>query len=352
MDDDSQPRSRAHDTAVDPVTHRFPPAFAASFGGDSPDSPDDSGELELNTGVMENVREVLEGRLELEDIEEHIDIERSVRPPVRALEGGTVVTRRPARPIDFGLGSGGTVVARAPSQPAVLRGGTVVAPNPLLRARAPQPASPLRVAILGHYLKPQQPVWVTPPVGHDVLEIGRQAALLWAVDPYIEPQHLALRPVDGGVQLEDRSSTNGVFMKINAPFVLREPHQFRIGRHLLAVETVLLDPTREHVRPIGSPNPGYWGRLNVLISPRQPAACIPLRSTEIVLSTVEGPLSFVDDDAISRQHAKLRWKDGRISIEDTNSRHGTFVRMQSSDVVPFGSLLLVGQTLICVAATS
>ncbi len=92
-----------------------------------------------------------------------------------------------------------------------------------------------------------------PLSGHSVevegeLIIGRLAADLTIPDAELSRRHAVVRPVDGGVVVEDLGSLNGTFLgdeRIDGPVTLTRDATIRVGRSLLAVELDLPGPVRE-----------------------------------------------------------------------------------------------------------
>ena len=96
---------------------------------------------------------------------------------------------------------------------------------------------------------------------------------------------------------------------------------------------------------MGSPNPGYWGRVTVLVEPDLASAAYPIEGEGIVIGRETGNITFPADGYVSGQHCKISGDDDGVYIEDIGSSNGTYMRVRSGHVVPFGSLVLIGQKL-------
>jgi hypothetical protein len=119
-----------------------------------------------------------------------------------------------------------------------------------------------------------------------------------------------------------------------------------VGQELIRLEIVQPpEPAEDGTEIMGSPNPGYWGRLVVLCSPELETAAYPLRSPEVLLGRERGDVVFRDDGYVSASHARVMAREGRVFLSDLGSSNGTFFRLRQPRVVPTGSYLLIGQQL-------
>ena len=66
--------------------------------------------------------------------------------------------------------------------------------------------------------------------------------------------------------VRDLDSLNGVFVKMTQEEELTNGQILRIGQELLRFELIgTPEPTADGTELMGSPNPGYWGKLTVII---------------------------------------------------------------------------------------
>lgn len=189
------------------------------------------------------------------------------------------------------------------------------------------------------------------PVGerllqNEALKVGRDEGPPWSDDTYLDPQHATISPAEGGVRIEDHGSLNGIFFRLVGRTEIRDGDQFRIGQELLRFEE-LPEPTpaADGTEKMGSPNPGYWGRIVVLVDPDLPCAGWPFAAETITLGREQGDITFPHDGYVSGSHARIEGTDDGIFLEDLDSSNGTYVRVRSGDLVPFGTTVLIGQRL-------
>ncbi len=176
--------------------------------------------------------------------------------------------------------------------------------------------------------------------------IGRGTGPLFDHDAYLSPTHARLLSKDGGMILEDTGSLNGVFLKISAEEALRSGDIFRIGQELLRFDAIL-DPQllEDGTEIMGSPNPGYWGRLSVIMGPGLDGSAFPLMGEEMVLGRERGDILFSDDGYVSGTHAKISIREDGYFLTDLGSSNGTFMRITEPRDIPTGSFVLMGQQL-------
>ncbi len=273
------------------------------------------------------------------------------RPVMRAPEGGTQIVERP--------------VMRAPE------GGTQIVERPVMRApepaaRAPAAAEPapslgvpmpvvkettatlpvtgVRVVVAGRYLVGgDEGTSVEHRLGGSwVLSRSRQS--VFADDPYVDAQHGALSFRPDGVSIEDFDSTNGVFVRVRGRVALRSGDVLRCGEELLRYTAIKSGSQPGRAPVLGSPDPGYWARIDVMLTLEDNAASYPVDDDEVCFGQTDGHVQFPDDPYLGELHCRVRRTERGATLEDLDSAYGTWLRLRSGDVVPYGAELLVGQT--------
>ncbi len=176
--------------------------------------------------------------------------------------------------------------------------------------------------------------------------IGRNYGPPFDSDAYLDPEHAQFTVVPDGVLIDDRASLNGVYIKLVGKRELRDRDYFRVGQELLRYND-LPEPTTvaDGTERMGSPNPGYWGRVEILATPDRAISAIPVEGTGLQIGRESGDLTFPDDGYVSGSHCRIIGDDAGVHIEDLGSSNGTYLRVRSTDVVPHGSMILIGQQL-------
>ena len=176
--------------------------------------------------------------------------------------------------------------------------------------------------------------------------IGRGQAPLFDADAYLSPRHAELSVGPDGVTIRDLQSLNGVFLKIAGEEPLESGDIFRIGQELLRFEVISPpQPLEDGTEIMGTPNPGFWGRLSVIVGRDVDGSAFPLFGEAIVLGRERGDILFPEDGYVSGTHARISLHDEHVFLTDLGSSNGTFLRLRSERIVPTGSYMLMGQQL-------
>jgi pSer/pThr/pTyr-binding forkhead associated (FHA) protein len=176
--------------------------------------------------------------------------------------------------------------------------------------------------------------------------IGRGAGSLFDADGYLSPRHAELVLNAAGLVVRDAGSLNGVFVRLTSEEELADGDIFRIGQELLRFDEIRApEPLEDGTDILGSPNPGYWGRLAVIVGREQDGSAFPLFGDAVVLGRERGDVTFPEDGYVSGTHARVAFRDGRYFLCDMNSSNGTFLRLNSERIIPSGTFILMGQQL-------
>jgi len=226
-----------------------------------------------------------------------------------------------------------------------------VAEAAVARADAVAPV-PVRIAPQGHLtlIRPDGTEGGVCPLQEGVNLIGRGQGALFDADPYLSPRHAEFVLSEGGLEVRDLRSLNGVFVRITEEEPLESGDSFRIGQELLRFDAINPPtPLEDDTEIIGTPNPGYWGRLSVVVGRDLDGPAFPLFEEAANMGRERGDILFPEDGYVSGGHCQLSVRDGGVYLKDLGSSNGTFLRVRESRVVPSGSLMLMGQQLFRVA---
>jgi len=266
--------------------------------------------------------------------------------PVSAGPAGDIVCPTCGKPVQVGFafcGACGTRISRPASGPPA-----AVAPPGRTAFMAGSPAA-------APVLVPRGRLILIRPDGseggaHPLMEgenlIGRGQAALFDADAYLSPRHAGLTVTADGVMIRDLQSLNGVFLKITSEESLESGDIFRIGQELLRFEVISPpQPLEDGTEIMGTPNPGFWGRLSVIVGRDVDGSAFPLFGESIVLGRERGDILFPEDGYVSGTHSRISLHDDRVFLTDLGSSNGTFLRLRHERLVPNGSFLLMGQQL-------
>ena len=228
-----------------------------------------------------------------------------------------------------------------------------VAEAAIARADAVAPV-PARIAPQGHLtlIRPDGTEGGVFPLREDANLIGRGQGSLFDADPYLSPRHAEFVLSEDGLEVRDLHSLNGVFVRITDEEPLESGDSFRIGQELLRFDAINQPtPLEDGTEIIGTPNPGYWGRLSVVVGRDLDGPAFPLFDETANIGRERGNILFPEDGYVSGSHCQLLIREGRVFLKDLGSSNGTFLRVRESRTVPSGSLMLMGQQLFRITYT-
>jgi pSer/pThr/pTyr-binding forkhead associated (FHA) protein len=177
-------------------------------------------------------------------------------------------------------------------------------------------------------------------------KLGRSFGSVFENDGYLSPIHAQLDIRGGGAVVRDLDSLNGVFVKMTQEEELSSGQIIRIGQELLRFEVIAApEPTPDGTELMGSPNPGYWGKLTVIIGRDITGAAFPLLGDSCTLGRERGDINFPDDGYVSGLHARVALRDGRVFLADLGSSNGTFIKVNGERAIGHESFVLLGQQL-------
>jgi hypothetical protein len=176
--------------------------------------------------------------------------------------------------------------------------------------------------------------------------IGRAHGPPFDNDAYLDPNHATINADPAGLRVQDLNSLNGVFLRLIGKTDLNHQDQFRVGQELM-LYTDLPEPEAlpDGTERMGSPNPGYWGRLELLAEPDRAVAAWAIDGEGILMGRETGEITFPEDGYVSGRHARVYGDDNGVYLEDLDSSNGTYLRVRDGQVVPFNTTLLIGQQL-------
>lgn len=265
-------------------------------------------------------------------------------PAVAAAPAGELICVTCGKPIAPGFafcGSCGTRVAPAGTAAA----GATPSPRTMFMA-GPQPsAAPAQRGRLV-LIRPDGSEGGVHPLYDGENMIGRGMGQLFDSDAYLSPRHGEFVVGPQGISIKDLRSLNGVFLKISQDEALESGDIFRIGQELLRFEIISApQPLEDGTEVMGTPNPGFWGRLSVVVGRDVDGSAFPLFGDAIVLGRERGDVLFPEDGYVSGSHARIAINDGQVYLSDLGSSNGTFLRIRSERRLPAGSFVLMGQQL-------
>ncbi len=176
--------------------------------------------------------------------------------------------------------------------------------------------------------------------------IGREIDPLFENDFYLSPRHVMLDVQGQDITLKDLDSLNGVFYRIYDDRVIEDGCIFRIGQELLRFDGIdPPQPLEDGTEIMGSPNPGYWGRLSIIAGDDVDGNAYLLKGDGVIVGRESGDIQFPEDGYVSGSHLEISYRDGSYRLTDMNSSNGTFLKIEEDQHIGAGTFVLVGQQL-------
>ncbi len=186
----------------------------------------------------------------------------------------------------------------------------------------------------------------TFPLHEGENKIGRDHGQIFENDGYLSPTHCDLIVQGPGALVRDLDSLNGVFVRMTGEEEIQPGQIIRMGQELLRFD--LLEPPtplEDGTEVMGSPNPGYWGKITVIIGNGVDGSAYPLLGESVTMGRERGDINFPDDGYVSGLHARLSTRNGKVFLADLGSSNGTFLRVLGERKIGHESFVLLGQQL-------
>ena len=177
--------------------------------------------------------------------------------------------------------------------------------------------------------------------------VGRTHGSPFSADAYLSPTHATFTFQGSSCTVKDENSLNGVYVKLKRdnPVKLADGDVFRIGQELIRFQALSAPQLVDGVEPMGSPNPGYVGRIALVIGRESFGNGYPVPPDGIHLGRERGDVIFPEDGYVSGLHCRIHYDGANCVLTDVGSSNGTFLRVRGSRTVVTGDLLLMGQQL-------
>ena len=179
---------------------------------------------------------------------------------------------------------------------------------------------------------------------------GRESGvILFPDDQYLEEEHATFMYESNELYLRDEDSQNGTFLRINEPRVLEDGDELQIGRQRLRVEMLDVDeeyPMEQGTLMYVSPAKQYRFRLLHIVEGRKPGSAYCNPANSLTIGREGADVLFANDRHISREHARVEYKDGKVVVTDLDSKNGTFVRITDKEPLGHGDYVFMGSELV------
>jgi pSer/pThr/pTyr-binding forkhead associated (FHA) protein len=240
---------------------------------------------------------------------------------------------------------GSAVATAPPPQQAAPAYGQAPAPGGFGQpAAAPQPRAIITL------IRPDGSEGGTYGLHEGENKIGRDHGQIFETDGYLSPTHCDIVVSGNAALVRDLDSLNGVFVRMTGEEEIQPGQIIRMGQELLRFD--LLEPPtplEDGTEVMGSPNPGYWGKITVIIGNSVDGSAYPLLGDSVTMGRERGDINFPDDGYVSGLHARLSTRGGKVYLADLGSSNGTFLRVAGERKIGHESFVLLGQQLFRLA---
>ncbi|WP_158542247.1 FHA domain-containing protein [Lujinxingia litoralis] len=176
-----------------------------------------------------------------------------------------------------------------------------------------------------------------------------KGVILFPDDPYLSEKHASFFYRANQLYLRDEKSLNGTFLRIREAHELKDGDEFLIGQQRFRLELLDLKseyPMREDTLMYVSPPRPFKFRLVHVLKGGRPGAAYCNGENTVTLGREGADVIFPDDRHVSKHHARVSWRDGKVWLEDLDSKNGSYVRIAQEVALSHGDYVFLGSELM------
>ena len=272
---------------------------------------------------------------------------RAVAPSPPAASAGPAVHNCPAcgNPVPPDFKFCGTCGHRLGGAGAAA-GGPAPSPSSPQPSAVPQPGASARGQLV--LINPDGSEGASFGLADGPTPVGRNSGRLFAGDAYLSPKHATFLLGARGCTVRDEQSLNGVYVKIARDKPVRISHGdvFRIGQEIIRYEAIAPTQSIDGVEPMGSPNPGFLGRICLVIGRQSSGNVHVIAADGMHIGRERGDVIFPEDGYVSGLHCRLHHDGSSVVLTDVGSSNGTFLRVRGETEVIAAPDCLVAHPLL------
>jgi len=186
---------------------------------------------------------------------------------------------------------------------------------------------------------------------------GRQdAQILFPEDAWLNDRHANFIYRGEKLVVRDEGSANGVYVRVREPVPIQPGDQLLCGEQIFRLEVTPKDtsgPEPDQTYFYSSPKrPSPFRIVQVLVGGTD-GMVFCARENQATVGREECDLNFPEDVFMSGSHAKVEMTgDGSFNLLDTDSKNGTYVRINGEHELGHGDYLFLGKQLLRVEMTA
>lgn len=239
------------------------------------------------------------------------------------------------QPLPGADASGSTAEIGAPRTVGGDTGGRVPAPKFVVRLLLPEGDKRL-IEVSSERLR----------LGSGLDEVGL------AGDPRVGSAEGWLWADEGRLWVETAPGSQGIYRRIQGEETLQDGDVVLMGDIAALYERAPDSPRLGDASVLGGAANTPVGRLWFLRRDGSPGPAHDLPAGKTILGRTDGHLNFPHDSRLSRRHLRFYAVEDKVTVEDLDSRNGTYLRVRRKTALDAGDALRVGSAGIQVRSRS
>jgi len=188
------------------------------------------------------------------------------------------------------------------------------------------------------------------PLDEGMVTLGRERAdILFEEDQTVSPAHASFYYDDDRLYVRDDGSLNGTFARIQTAVPIEHGEIFLCGEQVLNFE--FERPIPVHVGGdaaifCGTPVDTWRYRVAQILGKRSVGLAVCTSDPVLTIGREGCDLNFEQDRFISRNHARIEFREDSVLLRDLDSRNGTYFRLKEAVPLSHGDQIFIGRQLL------
>jgi hypothetical protein len=185
--------------------------------------------------------------------------------------------------------------------------------------------------------------------------VGREGQLVFPDDPFVSPKHANFFYKNGSLCVRDEGSLNGVYLRVRGSVPIIPGDHFLAGEQVFRVDgppSLNDTPGPDGTYFYSSPKHQSAFRITQLLQGGASGITVCARASSLQVGREGGDLNFPTDLYMSGSHCKIEEGGGSLTLTDSASRNGTYIRLRDERELGHGDYLFIGRKLIRVEITA
>ncbi|MFO8074013.1 MAG: FHA domain-containing protein [Polyangia bacterium] len=182
-----------------------------------------------------------------------------------------------------------------------------------------------------------------------------EGPILFTDDKWLSPRHANFVYQDGQLKVRDENSVNGVFVGLGGPSKIEPGATFMAGEQVFHVEEFpALDdePDSDGTYFFSSPRPEASFRVVQVLEGGGDGMVVCPTDNNVTIGREGCDMNFPNDPYISGNHCKVELSGGSLVLTDTESKNGTYIKVEGERDLSHGEYIFLGRQLLRVEITT